>query len=300
MRIPLSIGNIIIQNINNVSNLYLLLTKYVGCWYYNDRNNNWDYEKEERDGNTGKSGWFKKCIQYTTDQNKTGFYSNFFSRWKQFIKSQSATTLTAKVEWRLVIGLGSGSVLETSMTLHHILGVPYIPGSAVKGVLSSYYLIKNENDLKNKIDQKNTELEQQGIQNRYQKENLSDLETFAMNEDETYIKIFGNENQKGKVIFFDAYPTTFPQLELDIMNPHYDKYYDTKGEQPPADYITPVPIKFLTVKKDTEFIFAFKSEDVSLNNTVIQFLKEALSDIGIGAKTAVGYGYFNKFTDLQL
>jgi len=42
--------------------------------------------------------------------------------------------------WRLVVGLGSGSVYETSLTLHHIYGIPYIPGSALKGITRSYYL----------------------------------------------------------------------------------------------------------------------------------------------------------------
>ena len=34
----------------------------------------------------------------------------------------------------LVCGLGAAHVLETALTLHHIWGVPYIPGSSLKGV----------------------------------------------------------------------------------------------------------------------------------------------------------------------
>jgi len=37
------------------------------------------------------------------------------------------------------------------------------------------------------------------------------------------------------------------------MNPHYSPYY-TEGK-PPADYHNPIPIKFLTVAKETTFIF---------------------------------------------
>ncbi|MCM8809920.1 MAG: type III-B CRISPR module RAMP protein Cmr6, partial [Candidatus Omnitrophica bacterium] len=35
---------------------------------------------------------------------------------------------------RLIVGLGSSHALETSLTLHHIYGIPYIPASALKGV----------------------------------------------------------------------------------------------------------------------------------------------------------------------
>lgn len=44
--------------------------------------------------------------------------------------------LIGKSNWRLIIGLGGMHPQETSMTLHHIYGIPYIPGSAVKGVTS--------------------------------------------------------------------------------------------------------------------------------------------------------------------
>jgi CRISPR type III-B/RAMP module RAMP protein Cmr6 len=41
-----------------------------------------------------------------------------------------ATTL-----WRLVVGWGTNPAFETGITLDHFLGFPYIPGSAVKGLL---------------------------------------------------------------------------------------------------------------------------------------------------------------------
>ena len=52
----------------------------------------------------------------------------------------------ATVDWRLIVGLGSGHVQETNMTLHHVYGIPYIPGSAVKGVLRHWWLQEFNND----------------------------------------------------------------------------------------------------------------------------------------------------------
>lgn len=293
MSIPLSrqITEILNSQLNNASNLYLLLTKYVNCWI--NRNNTWKYEQERRNGGSGKTKCFLAAVRFSQDQQRTSFYKTYFERWECFLSSQNATQLRAKVHWRLVVGLGSGSVLETSMTLHHIYGVPYIPGSALKGVVSCYYLEKNKDQIIKKIDEKNRTINEEN--KKYKKDSLSNLEEFAKKEYQEYIEIFGNEEKKGKVIFFDAYPTTFPQLEIDIMNPHFDDYY--KGEKPPADYLIPKPIKFLTVAKDTEFIFAFKTEsnDKTLTETVKTLITEALKNYGIGAKTAVGYGYFKDF-----
>lgn len=94
------------------------------------------------------------------------------------------------------------------------------------------------------------------------------------------------------------------KLNFDIMNPHYSDYYD--GKCPPADYLDPKPIPFIVVEDtDFKFRFAIKSENDTdfgnsqiLNNTTIgDFIRskivESFSEYGLGAKTAVGYGYLN-------
>jgi CRISPR-associated protein Cmr6 len=141
---------------------------------------------------------------------------------------------------------------------------------------------------------------------------LNSYENFK-DEDEAYknkcfCDIFGcpeksyyKESMKGRVTFFDAMPTTTPKIALDILNPHYGLYY-TEGK-PPADYYDPKPIFFLTVM-DTNFSFniGIKNQD---NNPIEEgkfkgkelieityiYMKDALENHGIGAKTAVGYGY---------
>jgi CRISPR-associated protein Cmr6 len=66
--------------------------------------------------------------------------------------------------------------------------------------------------------------------------------------------------------------------------------------------MSPNPIPFLTVA-DTPFQFLFGSKDFEINQklwafeeggeakTLSEWLKYALENHGIGAKTAVGYGY---------
>lgn len=190
--------------------------------------------------------------------------------------------LELKIDWRLAIGLGTESVYETSINLHPIYGFPFIPGQAVKGIVRSWI-----------IQEHFTSDEKKAFQS------------------ETFCYLFGcpkesilKKEYQGSLVFFDAYPTSKPELKVDVMNPHYGPYYsDTKNTKPPADYYNPVPIFFVTVEK-TKFQFIIGIRDSenevgrinSIGGTYFelgkQFLNEALTQKGIGAKTAVGYGYF--------
>jgi len=86
--------------------------------------------------------------------------------------------------------------------------------------------------------------------------------------------------------------TDNPILELDIMNPHYQPYYQ-HGEAP-GDWHSPNPIFFLTVPKGVEFQFAIaprNSEDELVERAKELFVS-ALKEFGVGAKTSLGYGRF--------
>jgi hypothetical protein len=103
--------------------------------------------------------------------------------------------------------------------------------------------------------------------------------------------MFGAQKKKGEVVFLDAYPKDVPQLHIDIMNPHYGPYYS--DGVPPADHHNPTPIKFLTVAPGTTFIFrAVTKKENGLPQKVKKALLSALTEEGVGAKTAVGYGRF--------
>ncbi|DAB30431.1 MAG TPA: type III-B CRISPR module RAMP protein Cmr6 [Sulfurimonas sp. UBA12504] len=169
-----------------------------------------------------------------------------------------------KTSYRLVIG-GEATVYETSMRLHHIYGIPYIPASGIKGVVRSYIIV----------------------------EKFESTEDDALNDDD-FVKVFGSGDKAGKVTFFDAFPTTKPTLKVDIMNPHYGDYYSKKAA--PTDTQNPNPIPFLTVE-NTKFRFLIGAKEELKSFTIEgiaieKWLKEALQNHGIGAKTAVGYGYF--------
>jgi CRISPR-associated protein Cmr6 len=201
-----------------------------------------------------------------------------------------------KLQWRLIVGLGASHPQETSMTLHHIFGIPYIPGSALKGASRHYMIWKfvdeNEKKLSSLLDKSNfAELLKELNKALEKEENLTVSVGNISFKD--LIHIFGTQNRQGKIIFFDAYPIEEIKLKIDIMNPHYPDYY-TK-DKPPTDWQNPIPIKFLTVE-DTKFRFylAAKDKDQNLLNHARKILNDALLNYGVGAKTSLGYGLFEE------
>jgi len=223
---------------------------------------------------------------------------------------------------RLVVGLGSGSVLEVSIKLHHIYGVPYIPSSAIKGVLRAYKIWELANwdsykffvlekliesykedkfdkikeDFLEKIKGNKFNEEFKNIKNDLSTEDLNkinnDLIEFINSIEEEKIKklvdIFGNQEYKGKLIFLDAYPEKFEGFDIDIMNVHFPDYY--QNNEPPADWQQPNPITFLAIPEGTKFKFYFKNTHIYGEN-LKEDLRKAFRYIGLGAKTAIGYGF---------
>ncbi|MFN4220148.1 MAG: type III-B CRISPR module RAMP protein Cmr6 [bacterium] len=212
-----------------------------------------------------------------------------------------------KTQSRLIVGLGSGHVLETSITLHHIYGIPYIPASSLKGVcrmVSFWKIAKTKNIL-------NNEKELERLQKEFYGELSSDKEILK------YQLLFGAQNFKGLLLFLDAYPDLQDNqqiFDLDIMNVHYQSYYsDDSGNTSPGDWENPVPIVFLTVKEGIKFKFnvffdAYRAKEIlkmkedskkiildeakDLKEEIKDLLEKALKEFGVGAKTRLGYGLF--------
>ncbi|MCK5507702.1 MAG: type III-B CRISPR module RAMP protein Cmr6 [Desulfobacterales bacterium] len=66
----------------------------------------------------------------------------------------------------------------------------------------------------------------------------------------------------GKIIFFYAFPEKGVSIKLDIMNPHYPKYYS--DDEVPADWQN--PIKFLTVENTSfNFVLALNKKETDQN-----------------------------------
>lgn len=188
------------------------------------------------------------------------------------------------------IHLSRTTVLEnTGICFHPIYGFVYIPGSGIKGLARAY-----ARDIL-KLDEK------------------------------LIIEIFGNENTEkdkkklraGKVVFHEAYPVLDDnyKLNVEINNCHHQEYYNGEGKKEPGDWENPIPTYFLSVKQGTKFNFILslrqdlkekleeeidveveennqkrKLKNKDLVSKAFEILSGALAHMGLGAKTAAGFG----------
>jgi CRISPR-associated protein Cmr6 len=163
--------------------------------------------------------------------------------------------------WRLAAHLSRASTLENaSISLHPIYGFAYLPGSGLKGMTKSWATL-----------------------NEKPKEEIE--------------RIFGQKDNAGSVLFLEAWPETWPLLEMDIVNNHHPEYYRTQGGQAPGDWESPIPTYFLAVPEKTVFRFCVARRDLCTREddvtTAATWLQASLQEMGAGAKTAAGYGYFD-------
>ena len=192
-------------------------------------------------------------------------------------------------ESRMVVGLGDANALEVGMTLHPLYGFPYIPGSAIKGLTRTWLEIAEDTFDGSLLEGENL--------NRVIREKSREI-FGSTTKDSTTLN-----HRMGKVTFLDAIPVTDNEqtieFDIDIMNPHYSNYYSDPEQNPPGDWYRPIPIPFLTIKPKTKFQFGIIAEDEVLLKQASAWLMMGLSELGIGAKTSSGYGYFTHPDELK-
>lgn len=251
-------------------------------------------EKKKRDESskhdqkaTGSGKKSSRKDLYKRAQKATGkasaIYTQAFNRWKKAWESDNDLMRSFDVK-RMIIGLGADNVLEAGLTLHHTYGVPYIPGSAVKGLCAHYcHELSKSKELG------------ADFQMGDKKEKREDGKAFAA--------IFGNQNQAGMIRFHDTLiePESLEKcLKDDVMTPHHTEYYGSTDETAPTDFDSPVPVTFLSVSG--KFLFVISCDDVDESgmvtdegkkwiNFVWNLLEGALANKGIGGKTNSGYGF---------
>lgn len=184
---------------------------------------------------------------------------------------------------------GSEEDVKTGLQFDYTSGLPVIPGSSVKGVIrSAFPTIKEDKEQSNEADAEKL---------NYIKSLIADIPEFSslVIEDNDILEL-GNQMFNHGDIFADAllvgYGTRTKQqvpvnqiLAEDYITPH------TGG--PLAQ---PIPIKIVKVAPGVTFAFCFKFNETKIGAKVVSAsMKKALcaailQDLGVGAKTNVGYG----------
>jgi len=185
-----------------------------------------------------------------------------------------------KTDWHFATGLGNSHPVENGFAWHPTLGVPYLTGAAVKGLVRAW--MEEWHDFG--ID----DPKQKSLKDWFGSAHKADVDTHA-----------------GAFIFFDAIPLAPVTLACDVMTPHYGKWYEsggdlkadpTRAEVVPADWHDPVPVPFLVVKRG-RFLFSVAPRDTKDKDKIVavmEALQNALEWLGAGAKAAAGYGRFDE------
>ncbi len=220
----------------------------------------------------------RQLVEEATSLPISDLYKAFYQRWSTDLSESGARVATFKAKSPLAIGLGNESVLETSIALHRTYGVPYLPGSALKGLTAAYARLMGGQEW------------QPG--------------------EEAYQVVFGDTTSAGYITFLDAlYKPDQEQaaeyaLRIDVITVHHGNYYKGPDAQkqiaPPADWDSPNPVSFLSARG--RYLVALNA-DPELDNrerwldVVLSLLTEALLVLGIGAKTSSGYGRMKRDID---
>ncbi len=285
--LPRDTARVVANHVDNCENAALILHHYIPHEVIENRDIPNERNKKYRDR------WFQEfCDLFHSDDKVADWLQILRAQFKRWIATTSGDSwiqFELRLRSRLVVGLGGKGPLEIGITLHPVNGLPYIPGSALKGLTRSYalYVIA----------------EQLGVSYNELSELEKQLENVQNNVDEALLfrAIFGTQGEAGQIIFSNAVLSRPPRgslFDLDVMTPHFPDYYRDNGKKPPSDDQNPNPVQFLTVAPGAHFAFAVglrpPYQDKDLLEKAAGLLYQALTSLGVGAKTAAGYGYFTE------
>ncbi len=253
--------------------------------------------------------------------------------WRAFSSqatAQHGATFFAQAQSRLLINM-AGGVMENAGLCLDRFGVPYIPGSAVKGCTRRMAILDL---LEARIANESTEVlthlladicfifgwvEQDWKTDTDKQGNIKSDLVYAIGTSgwpevmqHTGRLLLGEEAKSpmdfgafaGAVAFLQAYPKELgtQDLELDVLTCHHSKYYEGKLAVA-LDTEEPNPVMFPAVTAGVVFQFAvlpmrsqrdcLSQPDAKCHMLACEWLRRGLATFGLGAKTTAGYGWFD-------
>ncbi|TSE30395.1 type III-B CRISPR module RAMP protein Cmr6 [Tepidimonas charontis] len=193
------------------------------------------------------------------------------------IPEDARLSIAARSTAPFATGLGMEHPLENGFAFLNPYGLPYLPGSSIKGVLRR---------AAQGLAAEPSEADRKG----WSQPAITAL--FGLESEDR-----SKEHSRGALTFWDTLPNPDGNsLGMEVMTPHYGDYY--KGKTTPHDAGQPNPIVFLVVPAGSEFVFHLICDTRRLTQEMTSSWKElmraafehAFDWLGFGAKTAVGYG----------
>ena len=304
-------------------------TGNIGLWFYRSFFN--EYFKPETPPESNEkvfAPWLKKQVDPVLNSN-WGVYKDNFEADEMNSFADTKFQLTT-IYPGLVCGIGYEHELtftnefKLGFSFDHTTGLPYIPGSSVKGTLRSAFkhngypksiledwieAINNSSsgktypkeliDEEDKSKELNEKLKILEEQLKKVVENI-DWEKLERN-------IFEGKPYSGDKplnsyetnVFFDAFISKNENDNDFFLADDYITCHQNNKHPELSPFTNPNPVRFLKVRSDVEFTFGFRLSDTDIGEGISfskdfkrELFKQILLDLGIGAKTNVGYGQF--------
>lgn len=199
-----------------------------------------------------------------------------------------AAAFTAESQGRFVTGMGIENPLENGFLWHPTLDVPYLPGSALKGMTRAYAEVWREAAAGQALDPSDLrrifgpcsaretlaapeEAGREGPGRETAAPAPSETQSPAAEAGEIGVADRDADQgvdrgadrdvdqgvdqgadqgaDQGSVVFLDAVPTGPVRLVVEVMTPHYGSYYRGGGDRPPSEREEPKPILFLAAEQ---------------------------------------------------
>ena len=181
-------------------------------------------------------------------------------------------------------------------------GLPVIPGSSIKGVLRSVfrkYFTVSKSESESEVKKFIEEYFKESIKKNFSSKIEDFLKHFENNIFEG-IDLNGNQiASSNRDVFFDAYIVGKDSIDNKKESNYIGEDYIAPHNS--DCFKNPIPIRFLKVLPNVFFKFDFILNDFKYNEEIIitakekeEFFQKIILDLGLGAKTNVGYGFFKK------
>jgi len=267
-------------------NYALLYSKFFNQWYQSFLENPLSNSNQNSKTKNKQSTELKKpeWIKLFVNSGDKSADKNAQQRIAKLVSTQQGSVRRYKQISPMVTGIGLPHPIENGFLWHHTMGIPYLPGSSIKGMVHAWATEWGGTEDKEEIRFLfGSGTEDNSKQSEAGKKDESDKQDICT----------------GNIIFFDAFPVENCQLMAEIITPHVGKW-NLEGEEPPSDWNSPVPIPFLAIKPGAIFQFALAPRNCSLEpaenakyvKKAFEYLEMALKTIGMGAKTSIGFGRY--------
>ncbi len=162
----------------------------------------------------------------------------------------------------VICGMGERTPGENGLTLHPVYGVPFLPGTSLKGILRAWVLSQSWG----------ADWQEGGAH---------------------FHALFGQEGHDGAaavVDILDALPVPSAEVfTLDVLTPHHADYY--RGDGAPLGWEGPNPVQFLAAAKGVRYRVVVEGDPAWVSKAA-EWLALALAERGVGTKSRAGYGRF--------